>query len=281
MSSTSVSSTATLPEAVVLPATTVGDATGVLSADEVTAFVREQLDAYPVDGRSVCILVPDGTRTCPLPLLLRGGSRVAGRTSHPDDRARRAGHPRRDERRGAGRPPRLRRGRAGGDLSRDDRPQPRVVGPGDVRRPRDHPGRADPRAVRGSARRRRAGAPQPRGRRARHRAGRRAGAAARGRRHLRRQQVLLPRRRGPGHHRHLALAGRADHVGRDHRDDGSDAGARAHRRGCRADPGGPAGVLRRRCRGERPRLRLPCTRSRSATPSRRGRRRPRSARPAT
>src|SRR6185312_16216668 len=26
---------------------------------------------YPFDGRSVCVLVPDATRTCPLPLLLR------------------------------------------------------------------------------------------------------------------------------------------------------------------------------------------------------------------
>ena len=71
MSSTSASSTSTLPEPVVLPATTVGDATGILSSDEVSAFVREQLDAYPVDGRSVCILVPDGTRTVPLPLLIK------------------------------------------------------------------------------------------------------------------------------------------------------------------------------------------------------------------
>ena len=51
-------------------AASIGDADNVLSPDEVSAFVREQLDAYPVDGRSVCILVPDGTRTCPLPLLL-------------------------------------------------------------------------------------------------------------------------------------------------------------------------------------------------------------------
>jgi nickel-dependent lactate racemase len=43
----------------------------VLSDDEVTRFVQEQLAAHDVDGRSVCILVPDGTRTCPLPLLLR------------------------------------------------------------------------------------------------------------------------------------------------------------------------------------------------------------------
>ena len=37
----------------------------------VTQFVAESLAAAPVDGRSVCLVVPDGTRTCPLPLLLR------------------------------------------------------------------------------------------------------------------------------------------------------------------------------------------------------------------
>ena len=34
------------------------------------AFVGEQLAAVDLDGRSVCVLVPDGTRSCPLPLLL-------------------------------------------------------------------------------------------------------------------------------------------------------------------------------------------------------------------
>ena len=33
--------------------------------------MQEQLAAHPFDGRSVCVLVPDATRTCPLPLLLR------------------------------------------------------------------------------------------------------------------------------------------------------------------------------------------------------------------
>ena len=49
----------------------VGDATTVLDEREVTAFVRDQLDAHPFDGRSVCVLVPDATRNCPLPLLMR------------------------------------------------------------------------------------------------------------------------------------------------------------------------------------------------------------------
>jgi lactate racemase len=48
-----------------------GGAAGVLSGDEVTRFVVDRLSACDVDGRSVCVLVPDATRTCPLPLLLR------------------------------------------------------------------------------------------------------------------------------------------------------------------------------------------------------------------
>ena len=36
-----------------------------------TSFVLDRLSAYDFDGRSVCVLVPDATRTCPLPLLLR------------------------------------------------------------------------------------------------------------------------------------------------------------------------------------------------------------------
>jgi nickel-dependent lactate racemase len=43
----------------------------VLTAAEVDAFVRGRLAAHDVTGRSVCVLVPDGTRSCPLPLLLR------------------------------------------------------------------------------------------------------------------------------------------------------------------------------------------------------------------
>ncbi|MYW05026.1 DUF2088 domain-containing protein [Streptomyces sp. SID3343] len=34
------------------------------------AFVAEQLANEDLDGRSVCLVVPDGTRSCPLPLLL-------------------------------------------------------------------------------------------------------------------------------------------------------------------------------------------------------------------
>ena len=60
--------TATTPGSKV--AASIGGPDGVLSDDEVTAFVHHQLAEAGLDGRSVCVLVPDGTRTCPLPLLL-------------------------------------------------------------------------------------------------------------------------------------------------------------------------------------------------------------------
>ncbi len=51
-------------------AAVVGGPWAILPPDEVVAFVREHLDRADLDGRSVCVLVPDGTRSCPLPLLL-------------------------------------------------------------------------------------------------------------------------------------------------------------------------------------------------------------------
>lgn len=36
----------------------------------VRAFVREQLAGLDLDGRSLCLVIPDATRACPLPLLL-------------------------------------------------------------------------------------------------------------------------------------------------------------------------------------------------------------------
>ena len=50
--------------------TAIGGPGGVLAEDEVRAFVHQQLAAVDLDGRSVCVLVPDGTRSCPMPLLL-------------------------------------------------------------------------------------------------------------------------------------------------------------------------------------------------------------------
>lgn len=66
----------TVPPATWPPAAATGGAAGIggpdrlLTDDDVRAFVHDQLAAAGLDGRSVCVLVPDATRTCPLPLLL-------------------------------------------------------------------------------------------------------------------------------------------------------------------------------------------------------------------
>ncbi len=51
-------------------AATIGGADVVLTEAEVRRFVAEQLAAVDLDGKSLLVLVPDGTRSCPLPLLL-------------------------------------------------------------------------------------------------------------------------------------------------------------------------------------------------------------------
>ena len=48
----------------------IGGADRILTEAEVAAFVGEQLAGLDADGRSVCVLVPDATRVCPLPLLI-------------------------------------------------------------------------------------------------------------------------------------------------------------------------------------------------------------------
>lgn len=63
-------------------ATRIGDEHGVLSSEAVTEFVLDQLAGTDIDGKSVCIVVPDGTRTCPMPLLLKAvHTALAGRAT--------------------------------------------------------------------------------------------------------------------------------------------------------------------------------------------------------
>ena len=88
---------------------------------------RASLAAEDLDGRSVCVIVPDGTRSCPLPLLISAiHQALVGRASqhHRPDRAR---HPRRDERSAPRQAPRLPGRRAGRSLPRPHRAQPRMV----------------------------------------------------------------------------------------------------------------------------------------------------------
>lgn len=64
------------------PAVRIGGPDRVLTESEVTAFVTEQLAGIHTDGQSVCVLVPDGTRSCPLPLLVHAVHRsLHGRVS--------------------------------------------------------------------------------------------------------------------------------------------------------------------------------------------------------
>src|SRR4051812_5242220 len=53
-----------------LSAERIGGPGDVLSDEQVRAFISDRLAATDLDGRSVCVLVPDATRSCPLPLLL-------------------------------------------------------------------------------------------------------------------------------------------------------------------------------------------------------------------
>ncbi|WP_433008592.1 lactate racemase domain-containing protein [Kribbella sp. CA-294648] len=63
-------------------ATVLGGAGQVLSGGEVSDFIRDQLAGAGLDGRSVCVIVPDATRSCPLPLLLGAvHSALAGKVS--------------------------------------------------------------------------------------------------------------------------------------------------------------------------------------------------------
>jgi lactate racemase len=54
-----------------------------LAPGEVKRFVQEAFSAADLDGKRVCLVVPDGTRTCPLPLLLGAAQQaLAGRANH-------------------------------------------------------------------------------------------------------------------------------------------------------------------------------------------------------
>jgi nickel-dependent lactate racemase len=55
-----------------------GIAEGCLSGEEVARIAQEGLDQLPVDGRRVLVLIPDGTRTMPMPLMFATLERVLG-----------------------------------------------------------------------------------------------------------------------------------------------------------------------------------------------------------
>ena len=55
-----------------------GVAEGYLSTDEIARLVREGLARLPLDGRRVLVLIPDGTRTMPMPLMFETLERELG-----------------------------------------------------------------------------------------------------------------------------------------------------------------------------------------------------------
>jgi nickel-dependent lactate racemase len=59
-----------MPKTPTTAAARIGGPGDVLTDEQVRAFVHDQLGKADLTGRSVCVLVPDGTRSCPLPLLL-------------------------------------------------------------------------------------------------------------------------------------------------------------------------------------------------------------------
>ena len=97
----------------------IGGATdGALPTSRSGSSCASSSRAVDLDGRSVCVVVPDGTRSCPLPLLLSAVHGALHGRVDSTDRARRARHPCRDDRGGARRAPRLRARRDRGALPR-------------------------------------------------------------------------------------------------------------------------------------------------------------------
>ncbi len=64
------------------PVAQLGGPSRTLSPGQIRDFVHAHLDAVGLDGRSLCVVVPDGTRSCPLPLLMSAiRDAVRGRVS--------------------------------------------------------------------------------------------------------------------------------------------------------------------------------------------------------
>jgi nickel-dependent lactate racemase len=62
--------------------TLIGGPDTELDDAQVAAFVRESLDRLDLDDKSVCLVIPDATRSCPLPQLVREiHAALAGRVS--------------------------------------------------------------------------------------------------------------------------------------------------------------------------------------------------------
>ena len=61
---------APIPEGLAERAALLGGPEGMLTDEQIRGFVAENLAATDVDGKSVCLIIPDGTRSVPLPKVL-------------------------------------------------------------------------------------------------------------------------------------------------------------------------------------------------------------------
>jgi len=61
---------APIPEGLAERAALVGGPEGVLTDEQITGFVTAQLADQDLDGKKVCLIIPDGTRSVPLPKVL-------------------------------------------------------------------------------------------------------------------------------------------------------------------------------------------------------------------
>ncbi|WP_114853962.1 lactate racemase domain-containing protein [Brachybacterium sp. YJGR34] len=59
-----------IPEGLAERAALLGGPEGTLDQEQITGFVTEQLAGADLDGKSVCLIIPDGTRSVPLPRVL-------------------------------------------------------------------------------------------------------------------------------------------------------------------------------------------------------------------
>ena len=59
-----------IPEGLAERAALLGGPEGTLTPEQICGFVLEELAGQDLDGKSVCLIIPDGTRSVPLPLVL-------------------------------------------------------------------------------------------------------------------------------------------------------------------------------------------------------------------
>ena len=188
------------------------EASYAMTEQEIEGIIADSLNSLALDDQRVLVIIPDATRTMPLPLFFRLiVKHLRPRVQAVDFLVALGTHPAMSEEAllKLGGPHRRGEGRA---VCRRAAAQSRVERPAGADHHRHDSVRRDRAVKQRPAKTGSAGAAQPPDPRLRSFADLRPGFPARGGGLQRRQQVLLPRHRRRGHHRLHALAGRVDHV---------------------------------------------------------------------